>query len=192
VRPSRSIGTIADLVDPGVTASARHRQRAAGRPGPEAVRGGVDMANTPLRVLTIAIAGMAWMSVGAFAPAHAAGPPQAVAQTRPGNGPNRSACTITGTDGNDELVGTPGDDVICGYGGDDIILGLAGDDLLIGGPGDDILVGGTGRDVLIGDEGNDRLIDTREPGVEDGGPDADRCVGVHGTLFNDCERVYTI
>jgi glucose/arabinose dehydrogenase len=69
--------------------------------------------------------------------------------------PPPEACTIMGTDGNDQLRGTGGDDVICGRGGNDRIVGLAGDDLLAGGPGADELIGSAGADVIQGGDGAD-------------------------------------
>ena len=56
--------------------------------------------------------------------------------------PRATACTITGTQGDDTLVGTVGPDVICGLGGDDILYGFGGDDILRGGPGEDTLASG--------------------------------------------------
>lgn len=58
-----------------------------------------------------------------------------------------TACTISGTPGDDMITGTSGDDVICGLEGNDWIDGGAGNDVLNGGPGDDILIGGDGQDV---------------------------------------------
>jgi uncharacterized repeat protein (TIGR01451 family) len=47
------------------------------------------------------------------------------------------ACTITGTEGSDDLFGTSGDDVICGLGGDDTIHPRPGNDVVFGGDGVD-------------------------------------------------------
>jgi hypothetical protein len=78
----------------------------------------------------------------------------------------RSACTITGTPGNDVLSGTAGPDVICGLGGhdritagdgNDVVRGGAGRDKIIGGPGDDVLKSGGGRDRISGGTGVDRI-----------------------------------
>jgi Ca2+-binding RTX toxin-like protein len=49
------------------------------------------------------------------------------------------ACTVTGTDGPDELHGTPSADVLCGGGGDDRLVDGAGDDILLGQDGSDTL-----------------------------------------------------
>ena len=67
------------------------------------------------------------------------------------------ACTIVGTEGNDNLRGTSGDDVICGLGGNDTLLGFDGDDILIGGDGADVLWGGAGDDALWGGGGSDKF-----------------------------------
>ncbi len=66
-----------------------------------------------------------------------------------------SACTITGTSGNDVLEGTSGDDTICGLGGNDTIRGLGGNDTLQGGNGSDTIEGGTGNDTVDGGAGTD-------------------------------------
>jgi hypothetical protein len=66
-------------------------------------------------------------------------------------------CTITGTDGADQLVGTSHDDVICGLGGDDVIDARGGDDVVFGDAGDDQIDGGAGDDTLYGGAGVDAL-----------------------------------
>ncbi len=66
-------------------------------------------------------------------------------------------CTITGTEGNDNLVGTAGDDVICGLGGDDTITALDGDDTIFAGAGDDLVYAGGGDDRVYGGAGDDEL-----------------------------------
>jgi uncharacterized repeat protein (TIGR01451 family) len=68
-----------------------------------------------------------------------------------------TACTITGTDGDDELAGTRGSDVICGLGGSDRIFADSGNDRVDGGPGNDILQGSSGADQLFGRGGDDHL-----------------------------------
>ena len=78
------------------------------------------------------------------------------------------AATLTGTDGDDELVGTSERDVISGLGGKDEISGLSGKDLICGGKGKDTLRGGKAKDKLYGQAGKDRLR---------GGAGKDRCVG---------------
>jgi hemolysin type calcium-binding protein len=69
-----------------------------------------------------------------------------------------AACTILGTDDDDDLTGSPFDDVICGLGGDDQIAGGGGDDVLDGGDGDDEINGGDGDDTLAGGPGEDCLL----------------------------------
>ncbi len=66
-------------------------------------------------------------------------------------------CTITGSDGDDDLEGTRGSDVICGLGGNDRIFGDAGSDRVDGGSGNDILQGSGGADQLFGRAGDDHL-----------------------------------
>ena len=51
--------------------------------------------------------------------------------------PVSSACTVTGTAGDDVLVGTRRTDYICGGGGDDVVMSSPGDDVVVGGPGTD-------------------------------------------------------
>jgi uncharacterized repeat protein (TIGR01451 family) len=68
-----------------------------------------------------------------------------------------TACTITGSEGDDELAGTRGSDVICGLGGSDTIFADSGNDRVDGGSGDDILQGSTGADQLFGRGGDDHL-----------------------------------
>jgi Ca2+-binding RTX toxin-like protein len=79
----------------------------------------------------------------------------------------RPACTIEGTNGDEELIGTSGPDVICAFGGDDEVHGRGGDDVVYGGRGndsveaeggDDRVLGGAGRDNLGGGRGTDRLL----------------------------------
>ncbi len=69
--------------------------------------------------------------------------------------PPEDACTVSGTNGNDDLTGTNGPDVVCGLGGDDVLRGLEGDDVISGGPGDDELIGGAGDDIQQGGTGSD-------------------------------------
>ena len=91
-----------------------------------------------------------------------------------------TACTITGTEGDDRLHGTRDADVICGLGGDDRIDGGRGDDTLVGGAGSDRLYGGDGRDTLDGVDGvrrNDRL---------DGGDGRDTCTADRGDQLVSC------
>ncbi|MDA0166736.1 hypothetical protein OM076_41120 [Solirubrobacter ginsenosidimutans] len=74
-----------------------------------------------------------------------------------------AACTLIGTDGDDDLTGTPGDDIICGMGGDDRIDGGGGNDVLLGGAGDDVIAGGKGtHDCMVGGPGRDTASDNTE------------------------------
>jgi Ca2+-binding RTX toxin-like protein len=52
--------------------------------------------------------------------------------------------TLTGTDGNDNLLGTAGDDVIVALGGNDLVDGAGGDDIVCGGDGADVVNGTRG------------------------------------------------
>jgi uncharacterized repeat protein (TIGR01451 family)/uncharacterized delta-60 repeat protein len=67
------------------------------------------------------------------------------------------ACTLVGTDGDDNLVGTPGRDVICGGDGDDVIDGKAGDDVIYGEGGADVIKAGGGGDEVLGGDGDDTI-----------------------------------
>jgi Ca2+-binding RTX toxin-like protein len=86
----------------------------------------------------------------------------------------RPACTITGTNGPDELKGTAGPDVICGLGGDDEIDGRGGEDVIFAGKGNDEIDGGDGDDALHGGPGRDTLSDPSGENVLDGGSGKDR------------------
>jgi hypothetical protein len=95
------------------------------------------------------------------------------------NDPFVSVCdgfivTITGTEGDDNLVGTEGNDVIRGLGGNDTIDGRGGNDRicgdrgndnLLGGNGNDILDGGPDDDIVDGESGDDIIIEA--PGSHD-------------------------
>jgi subtilisin family serine protease len=66
-----------------------------------------------------------------------------------------TACSISGTQGDDLLVGTSGDDVICGEDGSDVILAGGGNDVVIGGAGSDRVsledaTGGAAIDLTAG------------------------------------------
>ncbi len=89
-------------------------------------------------------------------------------------GPDRPACTLRGTPGDDVLTGTSRDDVICGLGGNDTIYGKGGDDILRGGSGRDRLFGGPGGDQISGGGGNDTIWGNAGDDVLVGGPGADR------------------
>lgn len=93
------------------------------------------------------------------------------------------ACTITGTDRNDELIGTPGNDVICGLDGNDTVFGGGGDDLICGGPGNDRLYGEDGHDNLLGGAGRDHLSGGPQDDVLDGSQGNDLLEGGDGSDF---------
>ncbi len=63
--------------------------------------------------------------------------------------------TITGGDGNDEIVGSTNLDNLNGGAGNDIINAQDGADLVEGGPGNDALTGSEGNDTMIGGPGAD-------------------------------------
>ncbi len=63
--------------------------------------------------------------------------------------------TITGGDGNDELVGSSDPDLIHGDSGDDIVFADESADLVYGDAGSDRLTGGNGNDLLVGAAGSD-------------------------------------
>jgi hypothetical protein len=89
-------------------------------------------------------------------------------------------CTITGTNGDDELQGTARRDVICAGGGDDEITGRGGRDAIFGDGGDDTLAGAKGDDTLYGDAGDDRLRGGRDDDVLAGGDGDDHLAGGRG------------
>ncbi len=66
-------------------------------------------------------------------------------------------CTITGTNGNDNLYGTKGDDIICGLAGDDTIYGGRGNDIIHSGLEDDVISGNSGSNILYGGLGLDTI-----------------------------------
>lgn len=107
---------------------------------------------------------------------------------------NGMACTITGTEGDDELVGTSEGDVICGLGGDDEIDAGAGDDVVDGGPGDDFIeldsgddysFGGPGADKLFGGDGRDALLGGNDNDSLIGGAGVDDLDGEAGVNYCD-------
>jgi hypothetical protein len=51
-------------------------------------------------------------------------------------------CSITGTNGTEDLYGTSKADTICGRAGNDTIYGGAGADVILGDHGNDTLIGG--------------------------------------------------
>ena len=98
------------------------------------------------------------------------------------------ACTISGTNGSDELTGTDGDDVICGLDGDDHVSALGGEDLVLGGRQPDTIRGQSGSDLLLGEQANDNLFGGSGYDVIDGGPGTDTCgPGSEGAFRRLCE-----
>nr|WP_272903188.1 Hint domain-containing protein [Sulfitobacter sp. M39] len=79
--------------------------------------------------------------------------------------------TVTGSDGNENILTGGGNDVVEARGGHDVIDGQGGNDTIDGGTGDDTLTGGQGNDSLVGGEGDDVLTGNK-PGVI-GVPDTD-------------------
>ncbi|WP_421700996.1 hypothetical protein [Aliiroseovarius sp.] len=73
------------------------------------------------------------------------------------NSDERRDGTLSGGEGNDELLGGAGNDVLTGGDGDDRLDGGDGDDTLEGGDGNDVLSGGAGTDSFDGGEGIDTI-----------------------------------
>ncbi|WP_445322692.1 hypothetical protein [Pseudoduganella rhizocola] len=72
-------------------------------------------------------------------------------------GDHAGGSTLTGSNGNDDLLGDWFDDSLSGGGGNDRLNGAGGDDTLRGGDGHDTLIAGNGADLLDGGAGNDLL-----------------------------------
>lgn len=80
--------------------------------------------------------------------------------------------TITGTDGNDNILGTTDADTITAGAGNDTMDAGAGNDWIDGGDedaGGDSIQGGLGDDTLLGGAGNDTLVGDRGDDLVDGG-----------------------
>ena len=90
------------------------------------------------------------------------------------------AATVTGTNGNDDLVGTAGRDVIVAMDGDDTIRGLGGDDLICAGAGNDVVQGGAGNDRIFGHAGDDELVGQGGADTLVGNSGADKILGGPG------------
>jgi Ca2+-binding RTX toxin-like protein len=103
----------------------------------------------------------------------------------PGVG-NAAACSIAGTNGDDNLQGTPGNDKICGYNGHDTVAGFAGNDSVNAGYGDDHVNGGEGNDTLKGGPGDDTLQTDQDDDVDYlyGNGGYDRCIGGPEDVFD--------
>ncbi|HID66987.1 MAG TPA: calcium-binding protein, partial [Roseibacterium sp.] len=65
--------------------------------------------------------------------------------------------TLTGTDGDDQLIGGRGDDIIEGGDGNDYLIGGAGRDEINGGDGDDYIADGWGTGSMDGGDGIDTV-----------------------------------
>jgi len=92
-------------------------------------------------------------------------------------------CTVTGTEGDDQLVGDAAvGDIMCGLGGDDDLKGLGGNDTIFGGPGGDTVEGGAGNDVISGEGGADVLRGGNGADVINGDEGGDT---IDGGLGND-------
>ena len=87
--------------------------------------------------------------------------------------------TITGGDGDDEIVGSTEADVLDGGPGNDTINAQAGDDLVRGGPGDDFLTASEGNDVVIGGPGADSMSGGFDDDLLDA-DDGEADVQIHG------------
>src|SRR3990172_3502781 len=126
----------------------------------------------PLRLVWLAAVALVFASTGLFAQASV---------------PHRITCTITGTEGIDELVGTAGSDVICGKGGAYFSDG-PGADRISGGQGRDYNFGGLGNDHWYGGPDGDALTDFRGWDFISGGDGNDECLatadgGGHDTII---------
>jgi Ca2+-binding RTX toxin-like protein len=66
--------------------------------------------------------------------------------------------SLSGTDGDDDLIGKGGNDTIAGLDGNDTVTGASGNDILYGNDGYDQLDGGTGDDTILGEDGNDTIL----------------------------------
>lgn len=104
--------------------------------------------------------------------------------------PKSENCTITGTDGDDEIHGTSGDDIICGFNGSDDIYGGGGDDVIYGDSDMNDISGNRDIDEIYGQEGNDVIYGSERrftsknifAGDEiHGGPGDDKILGGPGT-----------
>ena len=89
--------------------------------------------------------------------------------------------TLTGTDGDDDILGSPFDDTIIALAGDDKVVTLEGDDTVDAGPGDDDVSGSDGNDTLFGGEGVDTLAGNAGDDRIEGGPGDDRIAGGTGS-----------
>ncbi len=94
----------------------------------------------------------------------------------------RNHTTVSGGDGEDNVVGTAfrdsltggdGNDTIHGRGSNDTIIGGSGHDMLYGGFENDLLISGSGADSLFGEFGVDTLVSTAGDDILTGGAGSD-------------------
>ena len=125
----------------------------------------------------------------------AASPASAEGQTCLGK-----AVTITGTEGDDEIVTTADQDVILALGGDDTVHAKGGDDYVCAGEGADVVKGGGGYDEIDGGSGEDSLYGGKKAGYFHPGAGDDYVHGgqEHGydrhpswdyVIYNDLDEV---
>ena len=103
------------------------------------------------------------------------------------------ADTLTGDDGNNNILGDPYNDFIyASQGGNDRIFGLGGDDNLTGGPGADTLDGGSGFNLAAYSQARTAVVaDLGTPGNNTGEAAGDVYIniqGFFGSIFSDTLR----
>jgi Ca2+-binding RTX toxin-like protein len=114
----------------------------------------------------------------------------------------REQISLSGREGNDNIIGSQGRDVISGNDGADTLVGgggfntLDGDDdndTLIGGNDDNIFEGGAGNDVVQGGTGRDTFADSISDGAGDdryiGGEGDDDFLSVNGGGQSSSENI---
>ena len=92
----------------------------------------------------------------------------------------RTAVTLSGSDGDDTVYGGMGDDLIDGGAGDDMLFGGSGNDRVNGGTGNDLIQGNTGDDTLVGNDGDDNIHGGSGNDVLTGGAGNDNLSGQGG------------
>jgi len=103
--------------------------------------------------------------------------------------------TVRGTQHRDVIrTGNGGWTVIRGLGGNDALHGGNGIDIVYGGPGNDHIWTGSGGapEAAYGGRGNDVIHDWwsgKHPGLLNGGPGHDKCVGTKNTTYVSCEHI---
>ncbi|MEX0369821.1 MAG: calcium-binding protein, partial [Tateyamaria sp.] len=89
--------------------------------------------------------------------------------------------SITGGEGDDDIIGLLGNDTLDGGpGGNDVIQGLNGDDLIIGGEGNDAMQGRGDNDTVQGFAGDDWVDGNDGNDVVRGGVGSDVAIGGQG------------